>query len=134
RGVQRHSGTNERLQRPFVDLVALMEIDRTPSVAFEARVEDTRRVFQRGAFGERHLHDILVRLASANDSGVRPYRNPSPLPFLDHFGVGLLDENSDPSERLAPPITEFLDSCIDQLRRRVSSVWFLRAALARLHG
>jgi len=38
-----------------------------------------------------------------------------PLHLLDHFGVGLLDEISDSSERLAPPIAEFLDSRIDQL-------------------
>src|SRR5881409_2794116 len=54
--------------------------------------------------------------------------------LLDHFGVGLLDENSDPSERLAPPITQLLDSRIYQLRGRVSSFSFLRAALPLLHG
>src|SRR6059036_3848769 len=80
------------------------------------------------------LHDILVRLTGADHSGVRPHRNPSPLPLLDHFGVGLLDENSDPSERLAPPITQFLDSRIYQPRGRVSSFSFLRAALPLLHG
>ncbi len=77
------------------------------------------RVLQRGALGEGHLHDILVRLTGADYSGVRPHRNPAPLPLLDHFGIGLLDENSDPSERLAPPITQLLDSRIDQLRGRV---------------
>src|SRR5262249_17752924 len=40
RRVQRHGGANERLQRLFVDLVAVMEIDRTPGVAFEAGVEE----------------------------------------------------------------------------------------------
>src|SRR5438874_11814971 len=81
----------------------------------------------RGALGEGHLPDILVGLASADDSGVRPHRNPSPLPLLDHFGVGLLDENSDPSERLAPPITQLLDSRIYQLRGRVSSFSFFES-------
>src|SRR5262249_11899325 len=38
--VQRHGGANERLQRPFINLVALMEIDGTPGVAFEAGVEE----------------------------------------------------------------------------------------------
>src|SRR5438094_6994093 len=71
---------------------------------------------------------------------MRPHRNSRgigglpPLHFLDHFGVGLLDENSDPSERLAPPITQLLDSRIDQLRGRGSSFCFLRAALRLLHG
>ena len=49
-------------------------------------------------------------------------------------GVGLLDENSDPSERLAPPITQLIDSRTYQLRGRVSSFSFLRAALPLLHG
>src|SRR5438552_17695563 len=71
---------------------------------------------------------------------MRPHRNSRgigglpPLHFLDHFGVGLLDENSDPSERLAPPITQLLDSRIYQLRGGVSSFSFLRAALPLLHG
>src|SRR3979490_3102844 len=96
RRVQRHGGANERLQRLFINLVALMEIDGTPGVAFEAGVEEARRVLQRGALGEGHLHGILVRLTGADDAGVRPHRNASPLPLLDHFGVGLPDENSDP--------------------------------------
>src|ERR1700730_1211825 len=65
---------------------------------------------------------------------VRPYRNPSPLPLLDHFGVGLLDESSDPSERLAPPITQLLDSRIYQLRGRLSSFSFLHGGCRFLHG
>src|ERR1700736_2829901 len=101
RRVQCHGGANERLQRLFINFVALMEIDGTSGVAFEAGVEEARRVLQRGALGEGHLHDILVRLTSADYSGVPPHRNRSPLPLLDHFGVGLLDENSEPSERLA---------------------------------
>ena len=38
--VQCHGGANERLQRLFINLVALMEIDGTPGVAFEAGVEE----------------------------------------------------------------------------------------------
>src|SRR5262245_44117644 len=110
-----------------------MEVDGTPDVAFEAGVEEARRVLQRGALCEGHLHDIHVRLTGADHSRVRPHRNPSPLPLLDHFGVGLPDENSDPSERLAPPITELLDSRINQPRGRISSLPFPRAALP-LHG
>src|ERR1700680_1020024 len=40
RRVQCHGGANERLQRLFINLVALMEIDGTPGVAFEAGVEE----------------------------------------------------------------------------------------------
>src|SRR5262249_6077553 len=38
--VQCYGGANERLQCRFIDLVALMEIDGTPGVAFEAGVEE----------------------------------------------------------------------------------------------
>jgi hypothetical protein len=38
--VQCHGGANERLQRLFIDHVALVEIDGTPGVAFEAGVEE----------------------------------------------------------------------------------------------
>ena len=38
--VQSHGGANERLQRLFIDLVALMNIDGASGVAFEAGVEE----------------------------------------------------------------------------------------------
>jgi hypothetical protein len=40
RRVQGHGGPYERPQRLFIDFVALMEIDGTPGVAFEAGVEE----------------------------------------------------------------------------------------------
>src|SRR6195256_374838 len=76
RNVQCHGGANERLECLFINLVALMEIDGTPGVAFEAGVEEAGRVRERGALGEGHLHGVLVRLTRADDSGVRPHRNP----------------------------------------------------------
>ena len=91
--------------------------------------------------GEGQLHDGLVRLAGADDAIVLPHRNPShrvrwlsPFHLLDHLGVGLSDESSDPGERLAPPIAQLLDSRMDQLRGRLASLSFLRAALPLLHG
>src|ERR1700730_5208234 len=63
------------------------------------------------------LHDALVRLAGADQSIVRPNRNASPLPLLDHLGVSLFDERADMGERLAPPVVQFLDPRVDQPRR-----------------
>src|SRR5579864_7532403 len=60
RRVQCHGGANERLQCLFINLVALMEIDGTPGVAFEAGVEQAARVCQRRALGEGQLHGILI--------------------------------------------------------------------------
>jgi hypothetical protein len=102
-----------------------MKIDGTPGAAFEAGVEEFRRIHQRGALGEGHLHDILVDLPRADDSRMRPYRNSPPLPFLDHLGVSLLDESSEPSERFAPPITQLFDARIYQ--ERESRLLFLRS-------
>src|SRR5215472_3100421 len=113
--VQAHCGANEGLQRSLVDLLALVEIDGTPGVALETRVEEAGRILEVRPFGEGHLHDALISLARADDSVVRPHRNASPLPLLDDPGIGLLDEAAEPAERRAPPVGELLDSRVDQL-------------------
>ena len=46
-----------------------MDIDGTPGVAFETGVEEAGWIVQRGALGEGHLHDRLVRLTGADDAG-----------------------------------------------------------------
>ena len=74
--VQRHSGANESLQSIFINLVALTEVDGAPGVAFETRVKEAWRIIQRGALGEGHLHDILVRLISTDQPVMRPHRVP----------------------------------------------------------
>src|SRR5262249_51765968 len=102
-----------------------MEIDGAPGVTFEAGVEEARRVLQRGALGEGHLHDVLVSLARADNAAVRPHRDPSPLPLLDDIGIGLLDHTTKPAEHLAPPLAPLLDARVYQLRRRLA---FLRSA------
>ena len=58
-------GADERFERALVDLVALIDVDRASHVAFEAGVEQARRILERGAVGEGQLHDSLVGLAGA---------------------------------------------------------------------
>src|SRR5437016_14171817 len=94
-----------------------MEIDGATGVAFKAGVQQSLRVRDRSALEESQLHDALVRLAGADLSTVRPNRNASPLPLLDHLRVGLFDESADMGERLAPPVVQFLDPRVDQPRR-----------------
>jgi hypothetical protein len=89
--VQGHGGANESPQRLLVYLLALVEIDGTPCGPLKTGVEEARRILQSRPFGEGHLHDVLVSLACADQSVVRPHRNPSPLPLLDDFGIGFLD-------------------------------------------
>src|SRR5262245_19004264 len=94
-----------------------MEVDGTPGVALEARVEEARWVLECGPLGKRHLHDVLVGLAGADQSIVGPHRDASPLPFLNYVGIGLLDQCTEPREHLAPPVAELLDPLIDHPRR-----------------
>src|SRR5262245_8348137 len=123
--VQRHGGANEGFQRRLVYLLALVEVDGAPCAPLETGVEEARRILQRGPFGEGHLHDMLVGLARADQSIVRPDRN-SPLPLLDDFGIGFFDQRTEPAQHLAPPVAQLLDSRVDQLRRRLG---LLRPAL-----
>src|SRR5262249_59587714 len=124
--VQGHGSAHESLQSPLVYLLALVEVDGAPCVPVKAGVEEARRILQSRPLGEGHLHDVLVSLACADQSVVRPHRNPSPLPLLADFGIGFLHENTEPAEHLAPPVAQLLDSRVYHLRRRLA---FLRPAL-----
>src|SRR4029077_12788457 len=116
-------------QRLLVDLLALAEVDRAPRVPAETGVEEAPRILQSGPLGEGHLHDLLVRLARAEDPVVVPRRNAAPLPLLDDVGIGVLDQGAEPAEELAPPVVELGDSLVDQLGRRLA-----RLRVAVLHG
>ena len=64
-----------------------MEIDGTPRVPVKPGVGEARGILQSRPFGEGRLQDV-VSLARADQSVVRPHRNPSPLPLLDDFRLG----------------------------------------------
>src|SRR6476660_5375713 len=112
--VQGDRGTDQRLEGALIEVIALMDIDRAPGVAFEAGIEQFCRVLERRALSEGQLDHALVRLAGADDAIVRPDWNASPLPLLDHLGVRLFDEGTDMGEHLAPPVAQFLDPRVDQ--------------------
>src|SRR5215831_16991113 len=98
-----------------------------------ARSNQLLFIDERGSGRSERVQDVH-QYTGTDYSGMFPNRNPSPFPLLDHLRVGLFDENSDPGEHLAPPITQFLDSRIYQLRRSVSFFSFFRVALPLLHG
>lgn len=65
-GIQRDCRSDQRLERGLVDLLVLVNIDRAPCAAGEARVEELRWILHLRVFGERQLDDLLVGLARAN--------------------------------------------------------------------
>src|SRR4051794_39078133 len=89
RFVEADRRANQVLQRLFIDVVALLEVDGAPRIAVEAGVEEIRRIVHGGTFEEGELDDLLVRLAGADDPVVLPDGNPSPLPLFDHLRIGL---------------------------------------------
>src|SRR6185503_14619766 len=118
-----------RLERIGIDFIARVEIDRASRIAFEAGVEQLRRILQRRALGEGQFHVALVALAGADESVVRPHRN-VPLPFLDDVGICLLDDGAQTGERLAAPVVQFLDPGVDLFRGRLALSWILVHAAA----
>ncbi len=112
--VGRHRGADELLEGSFVDLLPFAEVDRTPRVAFQAGIEELRRVLDGGAAKEGELHDLLVRLPSADAAVMGPDRGSGgfwllPFPLLLDVGVGIVDELTDMSEGLSSPIPQLLN-------------------------
>src|SRR5881397_1543657 len=90
-----------------------------------ARLELKRRA---GSFSdapfEGQLHNVLVRLAGADDPVVRPcgsarVRGLHPLQLLDDVRVCFLDERAYSAEGFPAPVSEFGDSLRNELRWRL---------------
>src|SRR5271168_637166 len=109
---------NERLEGGGVNLFSFMDVYRAAYVSFEAGVEEAGGIFQRCAFGEGELDDILVGFAGADDAVVRPDRN-RPLPFFHDVRVCCLDEFAHSAEGFAAPVGEFGDSIRNEFRWRL---------------
>src|SRR4029079_3586897 len=138
--VQLGGGADQRDERLLVDLLSLVNVDRPPRVALQARVEQAGRIVERRALEERQLDDALVGLARADPAVVRPDRHSrvcrlAPLPLLDDLALGLRAQGAAPGERLAAPVAQLLDLRVDQLRwrlvRRHHAAIFWRTASTR---
>src|SRR5262249_25790997 len=91
RNVERDGGTDQLLERRFLDRVVFPNVDGPSRTALEARVEQTRGVFQRRPLIEGQLDDLLVGFARADAPVVGPDGSPRgrrflPLPLLDDVG------------------------------------------------
>jgi hypothetical protein len=130
-GVERSGGLDEGFECLFVERLALAQIDGAAGVAVEAGVEEAGRVVQRSALRKGQLHDGLVGLARADDPGLLPHRNPTPLHRLDHIGQSLPDQRPNPRQRLTTPVVQVLDMRVDLLG---GGGWVLLRGGLRLHG
>ena len=68
-----------------------MEVDCATHVAFEAGVEEVRRIGEGRALGEGGLNCGLIGFPGANNPVVVPGGDAAPLPLFDDVGQRLLD-------------------------------------------
>src|SRR5215469_838742 len=111
-----NGGADEIFQSTPINLVALEKIDRSPLVAFKARVEELVGIGKTGAVGKGKFHLIFVGVADSDHSVARPHWASHPLPFLDNLPVGLKDTLADAGQRLATPVDEVCDQFVNTLR------------------
>src|SRR5216684_479407 len=109
-------GTDEIFKSTLINLIALEKIDRSPRVAFEARVEELVRIWEARPVGKGKLHLIVVGVGDRDYSVVRPHWASHPLPFLDYLPVGLEDALADAGQRFATPVCEFCDQLVNTFR------------------
>ncbi len=114
--IEINSGTNEIFQSTLINLVALEKIDRSPHLAFEARVEELVGIREARSVGKGKLHLVLMGVADRDDPVARPHRASHPLPFLDDLPIGRKDALADAGERFATPIPEFCDQLVNIFR------------------
>ena len=109
-------------------VVALAEVDGAAGVAVEAGVEEAGGSGRTAPLAKVSLTDCLVGLAGADDAGVRPDRDAAPLPFLDDFGVGLVDQRAERA-RVAAASRQFPRSGVDQVGEIPAAVYPLSLRL-----
>src|SRR5258708_3985770 len=100
----------------LINLIALEQIDRSPRVASEARVEQLVRIREARPVGKGKLHLIFVGVADRDHSVVRPHGASHPLPFFDDLSVGLKDGLADAGQRFAAPVCESYDQLVNLFR------------------
>ena len=106
-----------------MQLVTLVNVYCPPLVAGKARVEDTRRVGEAAPVVLRDIHLAVVGVPHRDNPVVLPNRRASPLPFLHHLGVGLVEQPPDVGQSLSPSVLQRRDSVVDLLRGSPMVLW-----------
>ena len=109
-----HGSADESLQSALIYFVALVKIDRSPFISTQAGVEELVRIWKASALIEGQFYLVLVSVAHADESIVRPTRRTHPFPFLDYLGVGIMNEFANIGKHLAAPVRKVCDQFVDQ--------------------
>lgn len=112
--------SHQSLKCKFIDLIPLAEIDRSSRIPLQASVEQTVGIINRGTLCEGHFDRGFVHLARADQpcAGVRP-NGSAPFPFLEDRWIGCADDRTERGERVAAPVGQFAEECIDHRLRVV---------------
>jgi hypothetical protein len=102
-------GLYKFFERFNINFLALLDVDSSPYVSIQARVEELGRVFQRGSFCESQFHLGLVGLPGANNSAMRPDWGSHPFQFFDYAWDRFLYECSKRAQNASSPVTELSD-------------------------
>src|SRR5262245_30644750 len=83
-----NGGADEILQSTLANLVALGKIDRSPHLAFEARIEELVRIRESGPVREGKFHLALEDGGNCDQPVARPRWASHPLPTFGDLVVG----------------------------------------------
>src|SRR5438445_6828542 len=114
-------GLHDRLERLFIELLVLRDIDR-PRLAQELRVEGLLRVRKAVARAEREPHALLEDDPDTHHGVVRPdgraqrVAGPLPLHILRNLGVRVVDDLAELRQHRAAPIGRLRNQLIDRSR------------------
>ncbi len=106
--------TDDIFQGALIDSVALVEINRSPSIAFKAGVKELVRIGKACALRKGQFYLIFVSVAYTDESIVRPTRRAHPFPFLDDLGVSLMNNFAKIGEHFAAPIRKVCDLLVNK--------------------
>ena len=99
-----HGSADEIFQSALIEFVALGEINRSPSISTQTVIEEFVRIWKACALIKGEFYLVLVSVAHADESIVRPTRRTHPFPFLDYLGVGIMHDFANISKHLAAPV------------------------------
>ena len=109
-----HGSTNDIFQSAFIDSIALVEINRSPSIPSKAGVEELVWIRKAYALRKGHFYLILMSVGHADESIVRPARRAHPFPFLDDLGISVMNDLAKLGKHLAAPIRKICDVFVNK--------------------